>query len=222
MASRKSSRTVSRPPQAVSRTQVVWGLLVMAMTGVGGVLWLADRSSGAPRLDGLALASLVSTDQPPSVEAVFRTRRPIEHGRWKSIVIHHSATPSGTPETLAARGPDPSTFHFIIGNGNGMDDGGLYVDHRWLLQEATRHAHGSDAAWYDQNAVSICLVGDGERGEFSREQVDRLVDLVQALARRLGVRSESIVLASDVSSRRSPGRFFPGAEFHERISALVR
>lgn len=205
----------------MTRTQVVWGLLVMGMTCVGGVLWMLDRSNGAPRLDGLALASLVSTNQPPSIDLIFKTRRPIEHGRWKAVVIHHSASPSGTPETLATRHGD-TAYHFIIGNGQGMEDGGLYVDHRWLLQEASRHARGADSAWYDRNSISICLVGDGERGTYTRQQMDRLVDLVHALARRFDLRTDNIVLHRDIAPDRGPGRFFPGAEFHERISTLAR
>lgn len=221
MATRKSNRSASRSGhQGVSRTQVVWGLLVMAMTGVGGVLWLLDTSGGPPRLDGLALASVVTTSEPPSLDQVFRSvRRPIERSRWKAIVIHHSGTPSGTPETLAAR-TGGSNFHFVIGNGNGMDDGGLYVDHRWLLQEATHHAKGPDAGWYDQNAISICVVGDGEHGEFSRQQLDRLVELVHALSQRLDIRVENVLLHSDISPDRNPGKFFPGAELHERLVSL--
>jgi N-acetyl-anhydromuramyl-L-alanine amidase AmpD len=200
---------------------VVWGLLVFAMTGVGGVLWMLDPTGKTPRLDGLALASLVTTDSAPNIEQVLSTRRSIERSRWKAIVIHHSATPSGTPETLAAKGGD-SSFHFLIGNGNGMDDGNIYVDHRWLLQEGTRHVRGTDGPWYDQNAISICIVGDGERDEFSRMQMNRLVDLVHVLTRKLDIRPENVFLASDVSSERSPGRFFPGAELHERLAALGR
>lgn len=221
MAIRQNNRrNASRSHQGVSRTQMVWGLLVMAMTGVGGVLWMLDKSGGTPRLDGLALASVVSTNEPPSLDQIFRSvRRPIERSRWKAIVIHHSGTPSGTPETLAAQASG-TTFHFVIGNGNGMDDGGLYVDHRWLLQEATHHAKGRDGPWYDQNSISICVVGDGEHGEFSHQQLDRLVDLVHALSRKLDIRAENVLLHSDISPERNPGRFFPGAELHERLVSL--
>lgn len=222
MATRQSKRgKASRKTTGVSRTQAVWGLLVFAMTGVGGVLWMLDPSGRTPRLDGLALASVVATDSAPNIDEIFTTRRSIEHGRWKAIVIHHSATASGSPETLAAKGGD-SSFHFLIGNGNGMDDGEIYVDHRWLLQEGTRHVRGTDGPWYDQNAISICVVGNGEREEFSRAQLDRLVDLVHKLARKLDIGSENVFLASDVSSDRSPGRHFPSAELHERLRSLGR
>ncbi len=204
----------------ITRTQAVWGVLVMAMTGVGGVLWLADGSESTPRLDGLALASIVTTSQAPSIDQIFQTRRPIERSRWKAIVIRHTATPSGTPETLATR-RDSTPFHFLVGNGNGMDDGGLYVDHRWLLQQSAGAESGPDSAWYNGNAISICVVGDGEHGKFSQVQIDRLVQLVHVLATRLGIPAENVRLESDISSERSPGRFFPGAEFHERIASLL-
>lgn len=222
MAKRSTNRRSQSTPAQVTRTQAVWGLLVMAMTAVGGGLWLLDRSGAAPRLDGLALASIVTTDEPPSIDQVFRTtRNPIERSRWKAIVIHHSGSPSGSPETLAARSAD-SSYHFIIGNGHGMDDGALYVDYRWLQQVPAHHVRGANAAWYDQNAISICVVGDGQHGEFSHQQIDRLVDLVHALSRRLDIRTENVLLSSDVSGELSPGQFFPGAEFHERLASMGR
>ncbi|MCC6426895.1 MAG: N-acetylmuramoyl-L-alanine amidase [Phycisphaerales bacterium] len=216
----RNSTDPSTSGSPVTRTQAVWAVLVMAMTAVGGALWLLDRSGSTPRLDGLALASVVNSDQPPSIDQIFRTRQPIERSRWKAIVIQHSGTSSGTPETLAAK-PATSQFHFLVGNGRGMDEGGLYVDHRWLLQQATGSASGSDGRWYNQNAIWISLVGDGEQGEFSPAQIDRLVDLVGTLAQRLGIPAENVRLESDIARDRSPGRFFPGAVFHERLASAM-
>jgi N-acetyl-anhydromuramyl-L-alanine amidase AmpD len=205
----------------VTRTQAVWAVLVMAMTAVGGLLWALDPAGAAPRLDGLALASVVGTDQPPSIDEIFKTRQPIERSRWKAIVIRHSGTSTGSPETLAAKA-GASQFHFLVGNGRGMDEGGLYVDHRWLLQQAAGSASGADGRWYNQNAIWINLVGDGEQSNFSQAQIDRLVDLVGALAQRLGIPAENVRLESDISRNRSPGRLFPGASFQERLAAELR
>jgi N-acetylmuramoyl-L-alanine amidase len=225
---RRAERATEVPRQEsspFSRVQVVWGTFIAAMTAVGGALWMLGGPS-APRLDGLALASVVQSSSPPRIDRIFDTRRPIEQGRWNAIVIHHSATAAGTPEQLRSSadraGADAvSHCHFMVGNGNGMEDGGVFVDYRWLEQEPVMHAGGRDADWYNRHAVSICLVGDGENSGFTEAQIDRLTQLVSAICRRLNIAADQVVLHSDIASVRSPGRLFPGATFHERLSGSL-
>jgi N-acetyl-anhydromuramyl-L-alanine amidase AmpD len=209
-------------PAISRRTRVVWCAFVGAMT-LGCGLLLALESRPAPRSDGLALVATTSTN---SIEGIFKTRagEPIEPGRWKAIVIHHSGEAAGSPATIAreheARNLRGLGHHFIIGNGAGMDDGELHVGYRWLDQLPGAHAAGSNGDWYNLNAISICLVGDGNRRPFTSAQMARLDQLVEALARELKIPRSAIVLHSDIAPASDPGVLFPAARFQQTLDAV--
>ncbi len=46
------------------------------------------------------------------------------------------------------------------------------------------HTAGEHGDWYNRNAIGICLVGDGDRREFTPAQIARLLQTVHALQRR--------------------------------------
>lgn len=205
-ASVSQQGTHSRPVTTGLRTRVVWGVLVASMTLVGGMLLLLDGGP-SPRLDGFSLVPMVSTSEYRSINAIFDTRRDLEP--WGRIVIHHSATPVATPATIAA---DARTrYHFIIGNGRGMNDGEVHVTYRWLEQQP--------AGIEPDDAIVICLVGDGNRRLFTPTQIRRLEELVVALDRRLGIPHEQVLFNSDPDRPAGPGRFFPSAMFRQRIAS---
>lgn len=206
------------------RTIVVWSSLVAAMTCVGGLLMVVDGGRG-PGLDGLKLPPMIAPSAgPSSVEAVFSTRQSLDRERWLSIVVHHSGSPYGSPESISAahralnlRGLG---YHFVIGNGNGLGDGEIYAGFRWMDQLPGAHAAGDRAEWYNQHSIGICLVGDGNRRGFSGAQLQRLAQLVSALSRELDIPEDRIVLHSDIASTRDPGRYFPAAAFREQVALL--
>lgn len=175
-------------------------------------------------MDGLALPAMVSTTAPSSVEAVFSTRASLQRERWKSIVIHHSGSPVGSPATLEqqaiANNLKGLGYHFVIGNGNGIDDGEVHVGFRWLDQLPGAHAAGDQGDWYNRNSIGICLIGDGNRQEFTPTQIRRLLQLVDALAREFRIPRDQIVLHSDIAGISDPGRFFPAAAFNEQLGGL--
>ena len=63
---------------------------------------------------------------------------------WKYIVIHHSATDSGSAASFdrshRKRGWDGLGYHFVIGNGRGTGDGVVEVGYRWTRQVTGAHA----------------------------------------------------------------------------------
>lgn len=187
----------------------------------GGLLWLVDGGP-APRLDGLALAPLAATEGPASLEVVFDTRQPIQNGRWQSIVIHHSGSMVGTPESIEAqhraRNATGLGHHFLIGNGSGIRDGELHVGYRWLDQLPGAHAGGPDGDWFNRNSISICLIGDGERRDFTDAQFRRLVDLVADVQRHCGIPDDRVYLYREIAATSAPGRHFPAAEFRESLA----
>lgn len=215
MAKRKAKQQVSP-----TRSRIVFASLVGAMTLVGGLLWGLDRG-GPATAEGLSLPALMAPADSRNVGVIFDTTRPLERQRWTAIVITHTASPFATPASLEAQhkagGLSMLGHHFLIGNGNGLSDGELFVGPRWLQQVQGAHAVSPKAAWLNEHALSICLVGDGNRRTFTDAQMRRLVQVVNVLSRELGIPREKIYLQSEVDSAKAPGGFFPTATFRSQL-----
>jgi len=226
MSRRKTNPTRStranRSPQDSKRIRNVWLSLVAAMTAVGGGLLLVDsKPAGAA---GMSLMPAVSfTTGSAGLEPVFsKLEAPLVAGRWKAIVIHHSAKPAGSgaamDEDFRRAGMSSLGHHFVIGNGRGgMEPGELYVGYRWTAQQAGAHAKGPKADWHNQNAISICLIGDGDRKEFDDKQMQSTAELVTALCKRLDIPTKNVILHRDIAKVTDPGRTFPEAWLREQI-----
>jgi len=203
------------------RAKIVWLSLVAAMTCVGGLLVIMDRSP-APRAGGVSLTPLVAAGTSSSIGSIFDSAQAIKPGRWNSIVIHHSGELAGGPISLdtahRAQGLKGLGHHFVIGNGRGseMSDGELHLGFRWIEQLPGAHTVGPKGDYYNQNSLSICLVGDGNRQRFTKSQLARLNQLIEALRVKLAIPADRLVLASDISSVKSPGTLFPEAQFKSR------
>lgn len=195
----------------------------MSMSVVGGGLALLVEDSGQG-VGGLTLSPMVAVAGVSGLESIFHTGAPIEPGRWDSIVIYHSASPYGSPESLDARQQQHTReamgFHFLIGNGSGMDNGDIHVGSRWLGQRPGLHGFAQTAAADPQRAIGVCLIGDGNRRPFSQIQVQRLAQLVAALSRELNIPPERVYLQSELGQAASPGRYFPEAQFRELLAGL--
>jgi len=191
------------------------------MTLGAGLLVLADPPKGGEHgFSGLApLADLGSTG---SLESVLWTEHGIDHSRWQAIVIHHSASPYETLETLDRKhrqmGLRGLGHHFVIGRGDGLGDGQVASGFRWIKQLPGAHALGPQSDWYNQHAISICLVGDGDRHAFTSAQLARLRQLVSALEEELGLDASRVVLHSAIAPTTDPGWRFPEAWFYEQIT----
>ncbi|MBS0188381.1 MAG: N-acetylmuramoyl-L-alanine amidase [Planctomycetes bacterium] len=204
-----------------NRSRNVWGALVATMTVLGGTLYAMDGKA-SPRVDGVSLPALMAPATSTNVEVVFNTKSPLERSKWQAIVIHHTGSPYATPQSLEtdarAAGLVGMGYHFVIGNGNGLDDGELHVGSRWLRQQAGAHATGPKSDWYNRSAIGICLVGNGDRGRFTEAQMTRLAQLVDALCRELNIPRDRVVLQDDLVRGSGPGRFFPAAAFREQLA----
>jgi len=203
------------------RSKLVWGVLAGAMTTVGALMWSLE-GRGLPRTDGLALARPAGPGV-SSIEAIFETRSDVDVDRWQAIVIHHSGSPAGTPQSIEnqhrARNLAGLGFHFVIGNGRGIGDGEVHAGYRWLEQLPGAHVGGPQGEWYNEHAIGICLVGDGRRDGFSPAQMARLLELVRSLQRELGLPASRVFMASDVMRVDSPGGAFPKAAFLEQLAS---
>lgn len=222
------SRARRRASGAPPRTAIVWCALVGAMTMAGGLLLVVDGGRASP-LGGMRLPSataLMAVSGPRSLEAVLSVDGGLDRERWLSIMVHHSGSAYGTAESLErehlSMGLRGLGHHFVIGNGNGMGNGEVFVGQRWLKQQPGAHAAGDHARadWFNRHAISICLVGDGNRRGFTEAQIRRLVELVSTLSGELGIPGERIVLHSDESDLPDPGVGFPAAAFREMVAGL--
>ncbi|MBL8683155.1 MAG: N-acetylmuramoyl-L-alanine amidase [Myxococcales bacterium] len=138
--------------------------------------------------------------------------------RWRSIVLHHSATPGGSPEAFEAwhrghrRFAYGMAYHFVIGNGRGMPDGRIEAGPRWRLQQQGAHvaarlrdARGASVA---DAAIGVCLVGNFERERPTRAQLASLRRLLRALQRRYAIAPSAVRGHCDVHPGHTacPGR----------------
>jgi hypothetical protein len=216
---KKSSR--KSPRSGVSRrAQVVWASLVLSMTVVGGGLFLIDRGPVAAA-EGLSLTPLMATSGVSTVEGVLNTRVPLDYDRWQAIVVHDSGSPYGTEASLDAQARANNLkglgYHFVIGNGNGLDDGEILVGGRWRNQVPGAHAAGNRADWFNRHSIGICLVGDGNRSRPTQKQMQSLALLADTLCREFKITNDRVYLHSQIAPTDDPGRLFPEAAFRARL-----
>ena len=211
-----------------------WGAAALFFLIALYYLWLL-LFSAAPADIGIAV-------RPPSREE-FRERlralAPIQAdpvwkvaakpGRWRGIVIHHTATDGGSLESIdrehreQRKWPNGFGYHFLIGNGNGMTNGEVVMGRRWLDQEKLDGAHlkMSDAAKTeifgmppDSQAnsftIGISLVGNFEKQLATPEQLAALKGLIAFLRQEYGIGLAAIVGHGKVSHDPTacPGNWF--------------
>jgi hypothetical protein len=147
----KNAKAGKQQSQQGSQRKVVVFVSLLAVMTVTCALLLA--LAPAPLAPGAA-SSLFAVGTPDSLDQVFSTATPMQHGRWKYVFIHHSGTDSGNAATMgeSAEGlPD----HFVIGNGDGCGDGEVQVAQRWNHQKNAGRAEGLKSI--DSSCISICL-----------------------------------------------------------------
>jgi len=165
-----------------------------------------------------ALSAQKSGSRPAPIpfSAVERWQPDAKPREWKHIVIHHSATDSGSVASIhrahlqrvdAAGNPWRGIgYHFLIGNGNGMGDGKVEATFRWDDQSAG--AHAGDAT-YNEQGIGICLIGNFEEKPPTAAQLRAVEQLVATLRRDYRIPAKNVVGHGDVKSTRCPGKLFP-------------
>jgi len=139
-------------------------------------------------------------------------------GRWKYIVIHHTASDYGDAETInrwhLKRGwRNGLGYHFVIDNGTlGHQMGQIEPGRRWYKQ--MRGAHVGVRGWNDKS-IGIALVGNFSKTEVPEEMFDSLVYLTDALRSYYGISKSRIVGHRDVRGAKTecPGKYFPWNRF---------
>jgi N-acetylmuramoyl-L-alanine amidase len=114
---------------------------------------------------------------------------PVTQGRWQFIVVHNSGTRQGNASVFdyyhrhVRRMQNGLAYHFVIGNGTSTGNGQIEVGDRWRRQINGGHVHSD---YLNNIALGICLVGDFNRDQPTRAQLDSCEELIRYLRQRCG------------------------------------
>ena len=203
------------------RRVVVWCAFGLACAASVGLLWIMAPARRADTLRSARYAHEPSVSGLASTQAVVAPRivprdSALARGRWKAIVIHDSGSPAGDVASIERRhladGLTGLGFHFLIGNGQGLDDGQVAVGYRWELQLPGAHASAGmrttrpmrsvagslDADALNRCAVAICLVGNADRRPYTDMQMRELAGLVRSLQAELGIGADAVYFRKEL------------------------
>jgi hypothetical protein len=142
---------------------------------------------------------------------------------WQYVVVHHTATNSGSVESIHEshlKNKDKNGnpwlgigYHFVIGNGQGMTDGAIEPTFRWKTQIQGAHA-GSSNKDYNERGIGVCLVGNFENSPPTPAQRRSMKLLVQTLKSEYHITAANVVGHKDIraSATECPGKLFPMAD----------
>lgn len=130
-----------------------------------------------------------------------------------AVVVHHSATTSGTPEAFAryhvGQGWPGIGYHYVIGR-----DGLVYK-----CQPASvisYHASGANA-----HSLGVCLVGNLDEQQPTPEQMAALMELLQDLIKWYGIKPGHVIGHREVpgTHKSCPGRHIDMQEIRRKLGA---
>jgi N-acetylmuramoyl-L-alanine amidase len=135
---------------------------------------------------------------------------------WKYIVLHHSATDSGSYDAIDAEhrkvlGFDGCGYHFVIGNGTGSGDGQIEVAQRWVNQKHGVHCRNARKSEIDEYGIGICLVGDFDKAPPTPRQLAAARALVTYLSRKYEIADDRVETHAHLAATPTvcPGKHFP-------------
>jgi hypothetical protein len=143
---------------------------------------------------------------------------------WRWIVIHHSATPTGSVASFdrmhRQKGWDECGYHFVIGNGTDTGDGRVEVGPRWPKQKWGAHAKTADNR-YNEFGIGICLVGNFQVARPTARQQQELARLVAHLMRTYNIPPERVIGHRDTKATECPGRHLNIAIVRRQATAVL-
>jgi N-acetylmuramoyl-L-alanine amidase len=121
------------------------------------------------------------------IEAIRRA--PVKRRRWQFIVVHNSGTRQGNARAFdyyhrrVRRMRNGLAYHFVIGNGTSSGNGQIEIGDRWRRQINGGHVHSD---YLNNISLGICLVGDFNRDQPTRAQLEASEELIRYLRERCG------------------------------------
>ena len=138
----------------------------------------------------------------------------VKERQWQHIVIHHTATSRGSVESIHEahlKRKDRNGnhwlgigYHFVIGNGNGMQDGSIEPTFRWRQQMHGAHAGVGN---YNRKGIGVVLVGNFEKQQPTTAQLTAVKRLVRTLKTAYRIDSNNIIGHSDIKATACPGKY---------------
>lgn len=114
---------------------------------------------------------------------------PVQRGRWKYVIVHNSGTRQGNARAFdyyhrkIRRMRNGLAYHFVIGNGTSSRNGQIEIGDRWRRQINGGHVHSD---YMNNIGLGICLVGDFNRDQPTRAQLEACDELIKYLQERCG------------------------------------
>jgi LysM repeat protein len=181
----------------------------------GQVLVIPPASGSASSSASSATTSSASEKYPlPQSLKRLLDAMPVTKGKWKYIVIHHSAAKNGTLQGMdmyhrqKRHMENGLAYHFVIGNGRGMPDGKIEIGNRWKRQIKGGHLASEKL---NEVSIGICLVGNFEVDKPSYPQMQSLIALVSYLNRRCNIPKSGVRTHRQINTKPTacPGKRFP-------------
>ncbi len=146
--------------------------------------------------------------------------------RWTTIVVHHSATLSGSARSFDRfhrdKGWDELGYHFVIGNGSDTPDGLIEVGARWHKQKHGAHCKTPDN-YFNEHGIGICLVGDFTKTRPTARQLAALERLTAFLCGQCGIAPDRVVSHKAVTHKTAcPGKFFSLSSIRRAVASAGR
>jgi hypothetical protein len=116
-------------------------------------------------------------------------RAPVQRARWKFVIVHNSGTRQGSARVFdyyhrhVRRMKNGLAYHFVIGNGTSTRNGQIEIGDRWIHQMRGGHVHSD---YMNNIGLGICLVGDFNRDQPTRAQLEACEELIKYLQERCG------------------------------------
>jgi N-acetyl-anhydromuramyl-L-alanine amidase AmpD len=116
-------------------------------------------------------------------------RAPVQRARWKFVIVHNSGTRQGNARAFdyyhrrIRRMKNGLAYHFVIGNGTSSRNGQIEIGDRWRRQINGGHVHSD---YMNNIGLGICLVGDFNRDQPTRAQLEACEELIRYLRERCG------------------------------------
>lgn len=165
-----------------NRNVAVLFSLIASMTIGALVLMVLDDNR--PIEGAYSLSSYLRLD--PVEDAVKKTLA-VPFGYWDQVEIYYSYTSGGNADELALL-TDLTTgtkaqFHFVVGNGNGAEDGAVQAGEFWKQQRLCQGRNGT---------IRICVISDGQADSVTDCQINRTNALVESLVRTCSVSARHV------------------------------
>jgi hypothetical protein len=166
-----------------NRNVTVLFSLIASMT-VGALVLMALDNHHPVSANAFSLTSYLRLDP---AEKMVKNTLAVSPAQWNQVEVYYSRTDGGSADELAlltdlATGTK-TQFHFVIGNGNGAQDGAIQAGEYWKLQRLCTERSG---------VVRICVISNGTPDSVTDCQVNRTNALVETLIRTFGISPRNI------------------------------